>query len=215
MSVFLSYQTEDRHIAAEISKFFRDVEIEPFMAHEHIELSQAWQDTILLKLEEAEIFVAVLTERYLKSEYCIQESGIAVFCEEELAIMPLSIDGTLPPGFMKHIQARRFEPGRDNDAVLFGGLASFDVRYSVDLLVNRLGACNSFASAEKWFGILRPYIPQATPQQKVDVLEAAAGNGQFAASWGCKDGLSQLYEKHGHRLDDNSRTYLEKMLDIR
>lgn len=211
-AVFLSYQTEDRLVAAEVGKFFRDLGLDAFMAHEQIELSQAWQETILEQLDDAEIFVAILTERYLLSHYCLQESGIAVFCEEDFTIMPLSVDGTLPPGFMKHIQARRFLPGGDNDAVLFGGLANFDVEYTIDLLVDKLGTCRGFAAAEKWFGILRPYLARAKPQQKVDVLEAAAGNAQFAAACRCKDGLQELFEKYSARLNPGTRAYLTGLL---
>jgi hypothetical protein len=212
MLVFLSYQTADRHIAAEVSKFFESFSFDTFMAHENIEVSHAWQNTIMEKLDDANIFVAILTAKYLSSPYCIQESGIAVFCEEDLIVIPLSVDGTLPPGFMKHIQARRYEPGKDNDAVLFAGIANFDDRYAIDLLVNRLGLVRSFADAEKWFGMLKPLLARATPNQKLDILEAAASNNQFAAAWGCREGLRELFEKHGHRLEGREQNYLDQVL---
>jgi hypothetical protein len=210
--VFLSYATTDRHLAAEVSSFFIQCGLETFMAHEHIEVSHQWQDTIMEKLDEADIFVAVLTEDYLKSHYCIQESGIAVFCEEELTIIPLSINGTLPPGFMKHIQAKRFVPSEDNDALLFSGLANFDDRFAIDISINRLGTSRSYAQAEKWFGMLMPLLGRATFQQKLDVLEAAAGNNQFGAARACRGGLLELFERYRDRLAPRDENRLDQVL---
>jgi TIR domain len=211
MLVFLSYQMEDRHLAAEVSTFFEACGFDAFMAHEHIEVSHQWQNTIMEKLDEADIFVAVLTKKYLASQYCLQESGIAVFCEQELTVVPLSVDGTLPPGFMKHIQARHYVPG-NGEAVLFSGIANFDDRFAIDIAINRLGLAGSYATAEKWFGMLRPHLARATPQQKLDVLEAAAGNNQFSYAWGCREGLLDLFERHGHRLSKVAQRDLGRVL---
>ncbi len=212
MLVFFSYQTENKLVAAEISNFFKQLGLDTFMAHEDIDVSHEWQAVILEKLQQSDIFVAVLSAAYLKSPYCIQESGIAVQRKGKLTIIPLSIDGTTSPGFMGFLQSKRYEPGKDNSATLFAGLAKFDVGYAVDLLINRLLAARSFATAEKWFGILWPVLERTTDKQKIEVLEAAAKNNQFAAAWGCRNGLRQLYDQFKDRLDLASENYLSQVL---
>src|SRR5437879_5097284 len=96
MRVFLSYQTDDRRVAAEVGAFFDEFAVPRFMAHDDIDVSHEWQQVILRELAAADTFVAILSERYLRSHYCLQESGIAVFANK--AIIPLRIDTTVPPG---------------------------------------------------------------------------------------------------------------------
>ncbi len=212
MQIFLSYQTDDRHVAAEISQFYEKMKIQTFMAHEDIGVSRLWQTEIISHLNEADIFIAVLSERYIASVYCLQESGIAVYREDALLIMPLMIDGTTPPGFMKHIQGKRYEPGRENDDVLFGGLAKSDPKRAIDLLISRLGKSGSWATAEKWFGRLRPYLAQASKDQCVDILTLAASNNQIAGARGLRDDLADLLAKHGQEIAENEREYIERFL---
>lgn len=208
MLVFFSYAHADRAIAAEAAKFFRDLSIDTFMAHEDINVSAQWVDTILEQLAAADIFLAILTQRYLSSIYCIQESGIAVARRHELTIMPLRIDDTLPPGFMSHFQARQFVAGAENDEVMFDGLAHRHVAYAIDLLVNRLGMASTFRNAERKFALVQKYLGQATDSQKVDILRAAAGNTQFGGAYGVRAGLMSLLDDHADSLSEAERTTL-------
>jgi len=210
---FLSYQTKDRHVAAEIRAFFETIGVESFMAHEDIEVSREWQRTILEKLAAANIFVAVLSADYHNSAYCLQESGIAISRGDEITIVPLSIDGAIPPGFMTHIQAKRYEPGNNNDAVIFAGLANHDPTFAIGLMIDRLSLARSFATAEYWFGLLRPHFARASEQQLVDILKAAASNNQISGAWACRDGLRQLFERFGNRLSEGDQNYLDQKLN--
>src|SRR5665213_3136953 len=110
MNAFLSYQTTDKAIAGEIGAFLRELGIASFLAHEDIEVSHQWQVRIFEELARAELFVAVLSTHYLTSPYCLQESGVAIARGAGVTIAPLSIDGTIPPRFMGHIQASRLDP---------------------------------------------------------------------------------------------------------
>ena len=53
MNAFMSYQTADRHIAAEIRDYLDSIEIEAFMAHKDIDASHEWQTEILGALDQA------------------------------------------------------------------------------------------------------------------------------------------------------------------
>jgi TIR domain len=77
MHAFLSYQTDERAIAARVSDLLSKFGITSFMAHEHIEVSVEWRIEILRQLGFADLFVPILSAKYYSSIWCKQESGIA------------------------------------------------------------------------------------------------------------------------------------------
>jgi hypothetical protein len=101
MQAFMSYQTDERAVAALVSNLLVDVGVASFMAHDHIEVSAEWRNEILRQLASADLFVPILSAKYYTSIWCKQESGIAAF--RNMTIIPLSIDGAIPQGFLDHI----------------------------------------------------------------------------------------------------------------
>jgi hypothetical protein len=102
---FVSYSSKDKAFAEKVNKILKDNNFATFMASDDIEASDEWQATVLREIEKTTCFVALVSKEYLGSPYCLQESGIAV--HRKIVILPLSIDGTDPPGFMHLIQAAR------------------------------------------------------------------------------------------------------------
>jgi hypothetical protein len=78
------------------------------MAHQHIEVSEEWRLEILKQLAAADLFIAILSANYYASIWCKQESGIAAF--RGMTVIPLSIDDSIPQGFIAHIQSTRIDP---------------------------------------------------------------------------------------------------------
>lgn len=103
--VFISYQTRDRHVAAGIQSMLTEHGVASFIAHEDIEVSISWQDKILEELGKADIFICLLSRHYSQSPWCVQESGIARF--RNIHIIPLSLDGSIPEGFIASVQSKR------------------------------------------------------------------------------------------------------------
>jgi hypothetical protein len=108
MRAFMSYQTVDKEAAARVAGVLTEFDCTAFMAHDHIEVSEEWRLEILTELEVADLFVPILSAHYYGSVWCMQESGIAAF--RRMTIIPLSIDGALPPGFLAHIQSTKIDP---------------------------------------------------------------------------------------------------------
>lgn len=50
MLAFMSYQTEDRGVAAAVAELLKELSIDSFMAHEDIEVSEEWRLSILKQL---------------------------------------------------------------------------------------------------------------------------------------------------------------------
>jgi translation initiation factor 6 (eIF-6) len=209
MIAFLSYRLDDRHVAAEVGKFLEMFGITAFMAHEDINVSHEWQQTILDQLEAADIFIAILSEDYIQSTYCLQESGIAVFRKAKMTIIPLSIDGTVPPGFMAHIQSRRIEAGNVSQAILLAGIAKHDPKVAIDGIIKRIRASPSYAATEDRFDLLHPYLDQASEKQIAALLEAAVENPQIRHTRAIQPALRELLKSHGHLLKKQDLDLLE------
>jgi len=159
MLAFLSYQTGDRYVAGEIGSFLDKIGVRRFMAHESINVSRKWQEEILCNLDKADLFIAILSARYLESPYCLQESGIAVFAGKP--IIPLAIDRTTPPGFMAHIQSRNIQPKALDGQMLLASIAEFDRPTLIDCLIERFNESGSYAEAAENFERLEPYLKNA------------------------------------------------------
>ena len=100
-------------------------------------------------------FVALISENYCGSDYCLQESGVAVLRQDDVTIAPLSLDGTVPPGFMAHVQAAKFDVKSNDQSVLFSIIANHDVGAAIDHLIERLSESTSYEDAERRFEMLR------------------------------------------------------------
>jgi hypothetical protein len=210
MQAFLSYQTQDRHIAAKVREFLDSIAIPAFMAHEDINVSHEWQKVILAEISKADIFIAILSENYLKSPYCMQESGIAIFRMAGITVIPLSTDGSVSPGLMTHIQSKRIDPNNVSHSTLFAGIAQYNCNFAIDRMINRLALSRNYASAEANFKLLFPYLGGATDEQIVEILEAAASNNQIADAGLCaREYLPPMFTTHGHLLAKEDRGKLQ------
>jgi len=213
MRAFLSYQTEDRHVAAEVRSFLESIAVPAFMAHDDINVSHEWRDVILAEISQADIFIVILSARYLASYYCLQESGIAAFRGAMMTIIPLSIDGTIPPGFMAHVQSKAITPGHISNAVLFAGIAKYDRAFAIDSMITKFLTSRSWAAASSNLAILKPYLAGASDDVIREVLHAAAVNPEIAHSFDCRETLRDLLETHGAIIEEKDRDYLESVFN--
>jgi hypothetical protein len=211
MLAFLSYQTEDRHIAAQVCDLLSGFGVASFMAHEHIEVSADWQSEILQKLEAADLFVPLLSARYYSSVWCLQELGVA--CFRKITIIPLSIDGSIPQGFSRDIQSTKIGDGGPTLSNLVPGLAKGHVSAVVDVLVEKIGKSGSFRGAEANFEMVLPYLPKATDEQTARLLHLSVRNGQVChASLCATEYLPPLLASHGNLMAPAERDELAAVL---
>lgn len=211
MYTFFSFHHQDRHVAGRIRELVAEFGITSFLAHEDIGVSHEWQVRILEELGRAEAFIAILSERYLQSYYCLQESGIAIF--RGLPIIPLAIDNTIPPGFVHHIQGRRIDPENVSEEIVLTGIARWRPEIVIGSLTDRLAESGSYRQAEANFRSLLPFLEIAKQEQIVRVLQVSSDNGQVCYANLCmNEYLPPLVAKYGHLLDENRREKLEKAI---
>ena len=106
VSAFISYAHEDGKLVGQAKSVLTDVGIDAFLAHEDINVSEPWQARILQELRRCDLFVVLFSARFMSSHWGLQEVGFAV-SRPDVLIVPLSLDETVPCGFVSRLQGRR------------------------------------------------------------------------------------------------------------
>jgi hypothetical protein len=212
MHAFMSYQTDERAIAARVSELLSKFGITSFMAHEHIEVSDEWREALLRQLSLANLFIPILSAKYYSSIWCKQESGIAAF--RGMTIIPLSIDGTVPQGFLHQIQSTKINPDAPAYQNLLPGLAKLDVSFLIDAITKIISTSGNYRTAESNFAMILPYTSRATGAQIAELLRVSTRNDQVCNAGLCaKTYLPPLFTSHGHLLDAATKKELSDTLD--
>lgn len=208
---FLSYQTADKAVAGQLKTVLASVGISAFLAHEDIAVSEEWRLKILEEIGRASIFISLLSKDYFQSPWCVQESGIAAY-RSDMTVIPLSLDGTTPKGFISNFQSVKVDPDRITIGDLIPGFLKHDFAAGIALITDIIGRSAGFRSAEVNFQLLLPHIPNMTDEQIKALLERAADNNQVHhASLCAHTYLPPLLKSHGHLLKRTTRSFLKKV----
>lgn len=207
-SAFISYQTSDKLIAGSLKKVLSDIGINSFLAHEDIQVSEEWRTRIIKELSNTEIFICLLSKRYLESDWCIQESGIAAF-RPDLLVIPLSLDGTIPTGFLRHIQSVKFQPEDINLTDIAPAFLKGKTEKGISTLINLIGSSYNYRDAEKNFSIILPILDELNEDQGKRLLELSCSNDQIYHAGLCaKEYLPKLLKNFGHLISDSQLNFL-------
>jgi hypothetical protein len=208
---FISYQTDDKKVARHIKEILLEVGIKSFLAHEDITVSEEWRLKILEEIGKADIFICLLSRSYLKSPWCIQETGIAAF-RDKMTVIPLSLDGTVPQGFIANIQSVKVDLTALTIRDLIPGLLKHDLSKGIDLIIEIIGGSSSFRGAEANFALILPYADKLTNKQARRLLGQAVANNQVHHAGLCAgDYIPPLLERYGHLLNPEDLRFLKRI----
>jgi hypothetical protein len=206
---FISYQTDDKNVAGELKQILGGIGIDSFLAHDDIEVSQEWRDTILQKIKVCDIFICLLSKSYYESPWCLQESGIVAY-RTGVTIIPLSLDGSIPKGFISHIQSAKLRFESISLIDLIPGLFRFNEKLGIDANITLVGLSGSFRLAENAFKMLLPHIDQLTESQAKKLLNVSKDNSQVHHAALCaREYLPPLLKKYGHTIEPDNLKFLE------
>ena len=207
---FLSYQTADKAVAGQLKVILASAGITAFLAHEDIAVSEEWRLKILEQIGRANIFIGLLSKNYFQSHWCVQESGIAAY-RSDMTVIPLSLDGTIPQGFIANVQSVEVNPARISIRDLIPGFLKHDFAIGVELLTDLLAQSGGYRSAEANFQMVLPHLPIMSDDQIKNLLEHSAENSQVHHAQLCaRDYLPPLLKSHGHLLKRTTRSLLKK-----
>lgn len=209
---FLSYSVEDRHIAAEVKHVLASLGVDAFMAHDDIHVSQQWRDRILSELMSMQVFILLLSDAFKKSEWTSQEVGVAV-ARPEVLIIPASLDGTVPYGFIADLQGRRL-PSPPSEDFFRDVLASRFPREVIARLIDILARSGGWRIAERNFRALVPFLDVLTPDEAERIAVTSTRNSQIWDSGGCRTHhLPAFIEKNRHQLSATVLQLLEYQIE--
>jgi hypothetical protein len=88
--VFISYSSTDKILAGQVKQLLSKYEIDSFLAHHDIEITQEWRNAILRNLQQCSILLALVTSHFMNSVWTNQEVGYFMALGKK--VLPLIID---------------------------------------------------------------------------------------------------------------------------
>jgi hypothetical protein len=182
--VFISYSVRDKEFAGKIKNILNYVGLESFLAHEDIDVSQEWANKILEEINSSSIFICLLSSNFLDSDYCLQETGIAA-SRHGVCIIPLSLDGSIPPGFLNKIQSSKIDPERPKIEDLLPAFIKYDKKLANRVLIETIKSAPNYRSAESYCQLIKPILDELSDAEANILIEACQENGQVYDAVGC------------------------------
>ena len=174
---FISYSTSDKRVAADVRSALFDLGVDCFLAHDDLRVSEEWKRRILEELRKCKVFVALLSKSFKTSEWAPQEAGFAVARRGTL-IIPISLDGTLPFGFISDLQAPTL-PFDVSSEFFVPALARKFPRHTILRLIENLSHATSYRGAEALMRPLLPLFDRFVEAEIEHFIEACLGNGEI------------------------------------
>jgi hypothetical protein len=200
VNAFISYSHEDGEYAGQAKRVLAEVGINAFLAHEDLNVSEQWRERILEELRRCDLFVGFFSAHFLSSSWGLQEVGFIV-ARPEVLVVPLSIDGTIPCGFVSHLQSRRIPKDGITRALLVEPLAVQRPRMILPRLIRIAGKAPSFLEAAARMRPLVPLFPVFTAGEAEALASASVSNGQIWSAAQCRDEyLPELIRVQGANL---------------
>jgi hypothetical protein len=184
--VFLSYSTKDKVLARQIKIHISRKGYSVFLAHEDLKISQEWISEIRKELRLCDVYVALLTENFRKSEWTDQEAGYALSRskrkEKKCVILPITVHPIKSPhGFLKAFQALRLKTD-DIEGTCHLAARELDDKLGLkeqhqDQLIEKFLQSGSFQLAKRNFRELTEHQPFSAEQME-RIMTAALENNQ-------------------------------------
>jgi hypothetical protein len=203
--VFLSYTTstqENKTFTGNLKQGLEKLGLEVFLAHEDINPSSDWQETILANLKSTDIFMPIITEDFRASNWTDQESGIA-FGDKKF-IFPVAVDGNITYGFLAKIQAFKVSSGLPIDTFkIMEAVIKENPGFSnplLDSLIKVFANSYSYDDAGIKSGLLLKFDTM-TAEQANEIFRNILLNNQIYGSHSANDNINEMFKKYKHLLD--------------
>jgi hypothetical protein len=215
LRIFFSYSTDDKEIVGKIKLYLEEMGFEVFLAHEDISPCEEWQDEIIKNLQRCDIFIPLLTDNFMKSEWTNQEIGIAV--DANKFIIPLQVD-IKPPGFLGHIQSLKISPAEViglNPAQQIFALIKNKSKFGKDMknfVIKQLEDSGSFEAASARSKLLRDF--KDFSKEELDrIVNATINSRCIYNSFGAQRVLKSLFKKYETDIEKEKYDKVMKLLE--
>lgn len=148
----MSYARKDKRTASTLKNKITEFGIDVFMAHDDIGGGKDWPKEIQKAIYNCDAFLILLSKDYRSSKYTDQEIGIALAYDKR--ILPVSIDGTKPHGFINDIQSIKYDKIIEH---IEEPTNSIFKKPMIKYLIRKLKNAHSFDESENWSKKLLKY----------------------------------------------------------
>jgi len=214
MKAFISYSIQDKKHGAAVKAALEEINIESFLAHNDLRVSEEWKERILAELKECEIFVPLLSAAFKTSDWCGQETGIVVE-RNKVLVIPLSLDGTLPYGFISHLQCHRIPPSGIDPQTILTAVAKKWPSIVIEALLDNVDKnANSFRHAEAVVAPFVPYFKKLSRNQAIRFAQMAVNNNQiWRAGLCCSEYLPQFLKLNKTKIPQSLHRRLKYQIE--
>jgi hypothetical protein len=185
ITAFISYSNKDRKYDADAKAVLAEAGIESFLAHDDLHVSEEWRERIIEELQRCDIFVPLLSVNFLESKWAPQEVGY-IISRKDVAIAPVSLDGTPPFGFISHVHGRTIKKDGITRELLVDPLARRIPRKIIPSLIRSVDEAATFRSGEARMRALVPLFAELTAQEAQALAEASVRNSQIWSAAACR-----------------------------
>lgn len=209
LDTFISYASGIKKTAELIKEYLDQFGFNCFLAHKDIPPQTVWPAEILNALRNCDLFLPLLTEGFMESFYCQQETGFA-YCRD-VEILPVKITKA-PMGMIADIQA-----------VIFNS-EKFDA--SCWKIVSHVAKNNSLSKPVldaliSWFGESRSYDMTTkrakkilnefdyTPSQVKAIRRHLKKNSQIYETKEARDSIFKFMDKYSRFFDNDFRDWYD------
>jgi TIR domain-containing protein len=186
IKAFISYSSKDKKYGAAVRAALDKVNLESFLAHDDLRVSEEWKARILVELKQCKIFVPLLSKAFKSSAWCGQETGF-VLERGKVLIIPLSIDGTVPYGFISHLQCHRIPSTGVDPQIFLDAVGRKWPTVVIEVLLKPVAKAGSFRHAEELIKPLVPYFERFSKDQATRFAHMAVDNGQIWDAYLCRE----------------------------
>ena len=212
LKVFISYSTKNKAVAGKVKAILDCYDIESFLAHEDINITEEWKKRIMLELHEADVFVAILSKDFKDSDWSPQESGMAYF--KNILIISLLLDDNAPFGFLGDAQGKRIKDNLIPAEYIIKPIVNKFPNFIIDKTINRLEKISSFREAEEVFGFFVAHFERLNQAQVNKIVNVSIKNGQICFAAKCqREYLPNLLKIHKDKIPNEQYEILSYQIE--
>ena len=213
IKIFLSHSDKDKKIASELKSKLSKYGLSIFLAHDDIDGGSDWVSKLYEEIENSKIFIMLLSKNYHSSNYTEQEAGIAL--NRGKTILPISIDGTKPYGFVSSKQAIfcsiPFENSKLEEIRKICKLDNVSTSSDLDKLLSELEHSRSYAKSATLASNLKKY--DFSESQLRRLVYSVLSNPQVSYSWVADGIINEIVGKYLDKVDPAFGRELKKFHD--
>ncbi len=203
--IFVSHSHEDYDQVKDFVDKLKEYGFSVFLAHRDIRPTTEWQNEILRVVNSTKVFITYITQSFKESDWCDQETGIAVAKGEK--IIPINTPPHLPYGFIGKYQGIRLPNSEERNPMHIDTIgdklsvsiveALYEDPQTKDItkhkIFNQLKQIRSYHQTDLIFSVLEK-VDLFSDEEKTAILNAYDTNNQISGA-GSADSLVNRIRK--------------------